>query len=540
MVVASAEDLDAKGVYVDAYVNGVRGTYHITSYKDSKGNTVKFADLSAFKLNTAISEFANQVDGKIYRAVINTEDGTCQVSETFNKSTTRYPADTTKEQTGTWNKAFKLFAAPANTKYEFNDGISDPVNNKKENRIRTNSSTKFYFIDTDDNTISVFTGKTADKFSIDTSAVSVTVGNYEKTYKVEIFADKIGYGEDSTKNGVAKFVVVYYNAATKGHIEGFNLSSITNAIVYVANAGTYTVGSASEFGLTGKSGTYYKYGTVAINMANGEKMAVYTPKVALERGFYEVDGMGIISGNALANDDPRLDYRTIDKDDIDLADQYITITSIFGTSAKVNTLITTKFDKLETVTNKKDHISADGIVVRFLKNDTADGIVVFIVGVKPENQGEDMKVNATWTDDGGRYVAIAEKTATTTKISGSVYVALDKYGNSIRDTYAWNNTVKVAGKWAKLKEVTAGIPARVNIYAADGSTVKYADVNIVKEVKVDADGVCTFSLTLVQKDATPWEDKADQKFATGNYFVRIEFADTMYGNGTFNIPVTVK
>lgn len=393
MVVVSAEDYDETGVFVDAYINGVRGTYHIAQYKNSKDEIVDFSNLSVFALNNAIQTFANGVAGQVYKTISVGEDS-YQVSQAFRK--TVYDYVDLKSQVVFNTTSFKLYEATDRT-YEFVNGVSKLVNTKAT-RLRTNENTKFYFINTSDNSISLFTGKLADGYKITTSGT-------DNGYGLRVFADKLGFGTDSKVNGVANTVIVYYNNGNKAAISGFDLSSITNAIVYIANPGTYTVGSASDFGLTGKSGTYFKYGEVAVNMASGKKMAVYATKSFAQnideeadkgvdvQGFYEVDGMGILTKKLNVND-YRLATASITKSGVDLADEYVTIKNTSGTvilnvGAEVTKVITSLNNELK-IKENKDNLSDTAKKVYFLKNldqnnssligDYADGVVVLIVG----------------------------------------------------------------------------------------------------------------------------------------------------------------
>ncbi len=416
MTIISAEDYDVDGVYVDAYVSGVRGTYHVTEFEKTEGNYVTFANLSTFKLRTEIDNFTTNINGTLRKVVVNPEDGSCKVSLAFDKTTDK---DANGKLTD-YNAKFKLYAA-TDELYYFEDGISARYNTKAT-RLRTNANTKFYFVNETDKTVSVFTGSVADKYSINTEN------------GIKVFADKIGFGTNSSKNNVAGSVFVFFNNRNKSDIKGFNLSSITNTIVYVANPGTYTVGSAATFGLTGKSGTYYKYGEVAIDMSTGKKMVVYTAKKSLTRGFYEVDGAGII-GNAIDNKTSAevIGGAVINKNNIDFADQYVTINlknaageEILPASAKVSTVITVKSDDL-TIKKDASYIS-DGCTIWFLNadstnyavDDTADGVVVLVVGtntapdpVKPTDPSVIAVANATYkkATDSKTYLATSTVSA---------------------------------------------------------------------------------------------------------------------------------
>lgn len=313
MVVVSAEDYDTAGVYVDAYVNGKRGTYYINEYQDGD-KTVKFSNLSVFKLNYELNKFATSAAGGVYKAVANTEEDAYRVSNPL-----------------TYEFSPELGLTQTIDIHTFKDGISNLAGRMdKTDRIRTDANTKFYFItgSGEDAKVTLYSGKPTNDWKID--------GN-----KAYIYVDKIGYGskEENPINGIASIVVVRYAVDPQTGkaigITGFNVNDPANAIVYVANVDTYTVDSAANFELTGKTGTYFKYATPALNMVNGSTVTIYakTSKDAVkpESGnFYEIDANGIIM-KKLDDTDSRLKTKFLVKGDIDLNNQYIT-SNVIGLS----------------------------------------------------------------------------------------------------------------------------------------------------------------------------------------------------------------
>ena len=493
MVVVDAVNYDANGVYVDAYVKGVRDTYLISQYTDAEGNTVAFADLSVFKLQNALNTFATACKKAVYKT-IPLADGSYKVSQAF--------VDTDASRT-----SFKLYKAVVGT-YAFNDGITDvdtSLTNGKEERIRTNANTKFYFVNTAANgTISLFTGKLADKYSITVSAANGTT----------IYADHIGYGENNSKYGVANIVVVYYNDVDT--IEGFNLSSITNAIVYVPAPGTYTIDSAANFGLTGKSGTYCKYGSVAINMADGSTMAVYTTKNArLEAGkFYSVDGSGIATVLSDADLTAKIGTVELTKSNVDLADQYITVNGVCTVANKVTKMVTTPAGKLE-IKNDKTHLSDTAKTVKFLKNDTADGIVVLVVCadvVTPPPTTDPTQVtivtNAKYNSATGVKAANYAGSIVNGKASGKLTIT------SVAFT-AWD--AEVTGTKVSFVNTVGTTPVNYSLASVkvNGAAATVADY--VFTATANADGQLEINLSSVRSVATD-----TGKLAAGNYVLTIQ------------------
>lgn len=525
MVVNEITTWDASGSFtVNGYVDGVKGEYLITKMYDTVTDSyVNLSEINSLKFTTLLNDFYGNCAGKVYKTV-KLSDG-YQISAAFDQSMD------TKDYPNGYNSTFRLFKAltlTGNQKYNFNDGITDAIVDKTD-RIRTTASTKFYFIDQSvdaqgrvSNNVSLYTGTLADNFTINAGAI--------------VYADKIGYGNTSIiNNAAASIVIVYYTNASQ--VEGFNLSSVTNAYVYIPSPGQYTVDSAANLGLANKSGTYYAYGTVAVNLANGENLKVYSKYGkdevgALEAGcFYKVDGLGIVTEKVTASTDATTG--TIIKTslnntiaDIDINNQYYFIRGIADANVnKVTKLVTVKSTDLSAKkTNSIDHLTAATKVVYYLNNDLVDGTVVLIVAedvaVPPVNPGK-ILVNARWKSADTYKAANFTGTITDGKLSGSIVVS-----NTIFTD--WNitipeNKVNFGGISYNLKNVTVNGTSQGT--EADLLN-KYVFTTTV------TDGTLNVSLKKVMQYATD-----SDKLAAGNYVVTISNA---VNSDTYEISFQVK
>ena len=515
MAVVTAEDFDNKGVFVDAYLNGTRGTYYITQYTDDNGKDVKFADLSVFRLNTALTTFATSVDGNVYRVAYDTATKSYEVSKPLTDDV--YDAQGVKVSDGTY--ASIGFQKAVRGTYQFNDGISGiPGTGDKSNRIRTDANTKFYFIDAAGE-ISIYTGKPANGWS-------VVVGDSAK-----IFADKIGYGTDNNKNGVAKIVVVYYKSID-GVINGFNLTTSVNATVYVSSVSTFDVDSAANFGLTGKTGTYFKYATQALNMQTGKLVTIYSKAVATAENvkpsaghFYTIDASGVVMKEATNITDS-----VIRANEIDLNDEYIKVDGATpATDNKAKSLITfsMKEGKLAD-TNDLKYLKVDRTAY-YLADGWKDGTVVLVVDdtdkVTPPTPGAKGVANASFTLNDGTdtFMAISKLGVTD---NGTVNGTVTLYNNEgkIGDTVPAN----AAQGTATSDETTFTV---TKIFYKNTAAEAYDDkMSVGIEVKGSFDkGVVTIDKIV---------DKAsgkDRNFENGYWGITFKFLNSV-GN-TVNVTV---
>lgn len=461
MVINEAYNYDSTSIYVDAYLNGERGTYKISAV-----NGTKFADMNAFTLPVELQKFASNAKTAIYKAV-KQGDGTYSVLGAFD----RHDTDS--------QSSFGIYAT-SNIRYVFTDGISGDFSTAKETRLRTDANTKFYFINRDKQTVSLYQGAAANNWVLDAS----------QDTSVMVLADKYGWG--NTNAGVATKVVVYYKNAdvTDGKIVGFNIKEMADTVtVYIANPGTYTVDSAANFGLTGKSGTYAKYGDVAINMATGAVSSVYAPIDALlTRGFYIIDKNGIATKTVVTGTPFNGATETIDFDN-----QYITVGTLITPADKVTKLVTVATDNL-TIKNDKTYLGKATAVYMTSK---ANGVAVLVVDttaiVPPVDptQASLTSVNAYWNDTtsgtaairpGQFYSTIGDK-----KVTGTLVALKDK---TFTDWY-----VAVSG--TKLTFISAGVNYTVTSIKFNGTNVDLSAYTAVAEANADGN----LEITLIKKGA---------------------------------------
>lgn len=463
MVINEAYNYDSASIYVDAYLNGERGAYKISAV-----NGTKFADMNAFTLPVELQKFASNAKTAIYKAV-KQGDGTYSVRGAFGDGETQ-AAD---------EASFGIYELPY-INYTFTDGISGKLTDAKETRLRTDANTIFYFINTDKKTVSLYKGIPANNWAID-------CGNSTDAL---IYADKYGWG--SAHPGVATKVVVYYSDddVKDNAIIGFNIrEEASNVIVYIANPGTYTVDSAANFGLTGKSGTYAKYGEVAINMATGAISSVYAPIDALlTRGFYTIDKNGIATKTVVTGTPFNGATETIDFDN-----QYITVGTLITPADKVTKLVTVATDNL-TIKNDKTYLGKATAVYMTSK---ANGVAVLVVDttavVPPVDptQASLTSVNAYWNDTTSGTAAIRPGQFSVTtgdkKITGTLVALSDKTFTE------WG--VAVSG--TKLTFVKDGVNYTVTSIKLDGKAVDLSAYTTA----VEANAAGNLEITLIKKGA---------------------------------------
>lgn len=507
MVVVSAEDFDNEGIYVDAYVNGKRGTYYINKYTDeTTGNEVVFSKLSVFRLNYELQRFAGTVAGNVYKAVATSADADAyRVSK---KLTDNYTLGLTK----------------TTDVHTFADGISNlKTGMDKTDRIRTDANTKFYFITGSDVNVKVtyYAGKPSNNWEIDGT-------------KADIYADKIGYGSDKENaiNGVASIVVVkYYDRNNDGQadgIKGFNVNDPANAIVYVANASNYTIDSAANFELTGKTGTYFKYSTPALNMGNGSTVTIYAKtskdSVQPEAGkFYEIDANGIVM-KKLADDDTRLKTAWLVQGDIDLNDRYINSKKLGVNDGNKSTKLFSTFSTGIDV--KRDLSLLDEKTARkvaYLGGSYLDDTIVLVVykesaSVDPTEEGV---ANAYSTNGGNPRVAYSTVAASGAgAISGTITLYVDN--GTIGDVIMSNATV------SKLTSTENTFKVTKFLYKANINDT-YDDLAANGTSGIAIKGSCDKGVVTVDK-AIDSESKLDRNFDKGYYGLTIEVTSSVTGD----------
>lgn len=507
MVVVSAEDFDDEGIYVDAYVNGKRGTYYINEYTDKNtGNEMIFSKLSVFRLNYELQKFANEVGGSVYKAVATSADADAyRVSKPL--SYTKNPELNLNQTTET---------------HVFKDGLSKD-NLVKTERIRTDANTKFYFINGEgvDAKVTVYTGKPSNDWKIDGA-----------NQNIKIYADKIGYGskDENPINGVASIVVVKYKVGDDGKaigITGFNVNDPANAVVYVASAATYSIDSAANFELTGKTGTYFKYTTPALNMGNGNTVTIYaktsSDSVKPEAGkFYEIDANGIIIKETTAN----IVYKNLVKGDIDLDNQYITSTKMGVTNANKSTKLFSTFSTGIDV--KRDLSLLDAKTARkvaYLGNSLDDSIVL-VVYKESTSVGPTEKdvANAYSTNGGAHRVAYSTVAASGAgAISGTITLYVDN--GTIGDPIMSNATV------SKLTSTETTFKVTKFLYKAKINDT-YTDLAANGTSGIAIKGSCDKGVVTVDK-AIDSESKLDRNFDKGYYGLTIAVPSSATGSTVY-------
>ncbi|MBQ8508893.1 MAG: S-layer homology domain-containing protein [Clostridia bacterium] len=351
---------DSSAIYANMYINGVLTEDVAISKIDD--NTI--ASLNIFKLSALLSNAELLAKGNVFRAVKLT-DGSYQLSEALDASNV---------------SAFKLTdnGDPYKGKVVFDDGIADGYENaafiNRGNKIRTNNNTIFYFLKKSGNNVTAISTYIG---APDNSSIDFTVGT------VELYADKIGYG-DGSYNGVSSFVLVYYTDASA--IKGFGVANVEYSTVYVVNNGAkvvaYNKASAADLGLTGSAYTgkyFYAYSVsgLAIDMATGASIStIYSEDILTPGQAYKLSSDNVVIGTAT------LKSAELSKADF-VQDRYYSITGIAdgtGKDVKITTVKLTKAGKIDVKTDKiGDVLGADKVTVYYIDN-FEDGSFVGVAG----------------------------------------------------------------------------------------------------------------------------------------------------------------
>ncbi len=500
-------DITSDSIIVSAYVNGVlTNDIEVSSVKIGDTEYV-FSKLNMFALSAAVNTINTNFNEHDFFQVRTKVDGT--VSLTLTSADAEYNKQITATQ-GVLN---------------FNSGIADNISVRDE-ALRTDAKTVFYFLGAN-NTVKVLVGSPANNKTIDLS-------------KATVYTNKLGYGSNSY-NGVSSVVVVDCgnNAITDvTNIFTADAAPTTNILILNDSALTYVKATAETLGLSG-SDVYKAYNVDAINLADGSQVKTIYVKDGVDLDLvagkaYTVEKNGFVIKSANVEVDPFTTNDNFDRDDI-VAARVWTIDN-----NAVNNVKFTNAAKYDLKTNPYDVIASGKtytlkyVIVGNNNNKTIIGIA-YEKGTTVNNDPVGTKkVNATWTDNGGSYVAFADDTsAKTAEISGKVYVGTLN-GATIRDTYKWRDDVATNGKWTGLKAGVADKTVAAYIYAEDNTTVKYGNDGLNVTATVDEAGVCTFSIKRVNSTPDAFNGEKAQTFEKGNYFVRVCF-DSYY----FLIPVTV-
>lgn len=301
-------DVDSEGLLADIYVDGKLVEDAIISEVLSGDKTVKLSSLSQFAFSKLAYEYMDKAEDNIYKG-IKLEDGTYRLGVAMYDENGINKDITTpvKEKGFGMTKVTGLDDA-----IEFVNGISDGT---KYNRLITNDNTVFYLIGMDGKLDVIQTsGK---DYAINLSQVAT------------VYADKVGFSGDA-KGTATRIVVVGYDT-----VEGFGIKSTTNAVVYIpvkvnVGVGSYQINTAKNFGLDGEDGAFYYYKNIAVDLADGATVSLYSSKKLAAGEYYEVDSNGVV----LYPETPRFTTNTVivenTKDNIVTDDQYIEVIDIDG------------------------------------------------------------------------------------------------------------------------------------------------------------------------------------------------------------------
>lgn len=472
VVLKELTSYDSSAIYADIFVGGKL----VEDAKISVINKKIVSELNVFQLSSLLANRDGILDsGNVFRAV-KLADGSYQLSEQFTKT----PDSMT---------AFKLTTRDFRGKtLNFDDGIADAGFTDRNNFLRTNDNTVFYFINEKDNgiaAISTYVGA-ADKSSIDTSKGSV-----------EIYANKIGYGS-SDFNGVASIVIVYYTDASA--IKGFGVANVEYNTVYLFGDGSkvasYNSASAAELGLTGSeyAGKYfYQYSVTGINMANGSKITTVYSENDLTNGQF----VTLSSDNVVIKENVKVKSMLVKADGFE-QNRYYKITDAkgnvyaSGSDKKISNVILTSSNGYDIKTNEVGKVLTDGktYTVKFIENydDGSFVGVAFAPTVTPVEGEVTITVNARWKETGKPYKA-AQLTG---EIKDGAYVG--QIVTVKADFTEWN------------KQVTSQIDkfGDASVYVIKDNKVTIDGKEVEGVVALDAsikDGILNVSFSKVAADA---------------------------------------
>ena len=518
---------DSENIYVDIYRNGKLET----NVAISAVNGDKISGLNIFKLSTLLSDKTKWTSGNLFKFVEYSDD-TYELSGAFERGVAA-KAEYTADEALTYG----LYQRAGVGNMLFDDGIADvhvngvPMDDMAY-AIRTNDDTVFYFIDEKGN-VNVYVGA-PDNSSIDLA-------------RVKLYADKIGYGS-AKRNGVASFIVVYYEAANASAIKGFGFTSVDYSVIFVgasAAVDKYERVSASYIGLgSAYTGTYYSYNVdnLAVDMGTGAEVQKVYSKVILKQGhFYKVDSNGVITENADVTDTSMIQVKQFNKDSFDQA-RYYTITTtrneivVYGYGVDNDKVSTVKFALYDFEgTIKTDDLAwfDKAYDVYFIK-DYEDGSFVGIVDKDNEadvdNRGN---VDAKWTSKSNSkntYAAKTENISTADyQIKTDLFVLVDEDRNPI-EFPGYYATIEYGGKWANMTKANVGDISSIAITDGEGKAINGTFTGTVSY----KDSVATITVDSVRDSSKPFGSA--YKFVSGDYVITITF-DSNY---KVEIPVTVK
>ena len=511
---------DSKNIYVDLYKDGKLAT----NVAISAINGEKISDLNIFELSRLLSSDIWE-SGNLFKYIEYTNNS-YELAGAFERDTAA-----SAKYTAAQALTYGLYRRDGTGNMLFDDGIADvhvngiPMDDMAY-AIRTNDNTVFYFIDEKGN-VNVYVGA-PDNSSIDLS-------------KVTFYADKIGYGS-ATKNGVASFVVVYYETANADAIKGFGFTSVDYSVIFVGASSAvnkYERVSASYIGLgTGYTGTYYSYNVdnLAVDMGTGAEVQKVYSKVVLEQGhFYKVDSNGVInSADDDVTNDAMINSVSLAKSDFEQA-RYYTIkkADVNGNTTKVSTVKLALYD-FEGTIKTDDFAWFDAEYDVYFIKDYEDGIFVGIVDKDNEADVENRgNVDAKWTSKSNEKNTYAAKTQNIStadyQIKTDLFVLVDEDSNPIAFP-GYYATIEYNGKWANMTKANVGDIESISITDGEGKAINGTFTGTVSY----KDSVATITVDSVRDSSKPFGSA--YKFVSGDYVITITF-DSNY---KVEIPVTVK
>ena len=395
---------DSDNVYADMYIDGVLNKNVAIASVEGQ----ELSDMNTIKLSRVINDLANDI-GKLFR-ITSLGDDQYQISEAFDatsKSISNFKLYAVEQNLGTENDTWA-------EEIIFDDGIADKITGYNgvvdaDLVLRTNDDTVFYFLGEDadgDQIVNIYVG------APDNASLNLA-GN------LDVYADKLGYGTNSY-NGVATTVIVTYDYGTGDQINGFGITDGDySSVVYVFNnkdnAAKGELITASAAGLVGYTGNYVRYevDNIAIDMQNGNDVDVLyiaaNAKFDFEAGeFYNVDKNGVLTSVAASKS------TTVDLESY-IPGRYQGIDGIFNDdtnndNVEVDTIKLTMNNTYDVKTNYGDLIKADKeYTIEYINSDVMfdDGIFVGIVTEGNSGSTSSDKTNASYTENGKTYGAIA-------------------------------------------------------------------------------------------------------------------------------------